>query len=414
LLSLALASTAAVWSSPALLAQNASTVTPQGSAKTDPGNKKILGLADIGRWKRINSAALSSDGKWMTYIYAPNEGDDTLFIKQLDGDKTFATPRGTAPQFSDDGRYVGYFVSLPTPAAGRGGRAGGGGRGAGAANAATPAPGRQFELLDLASGAKYQVPEAATFKFAKGSKFLAVRTNKANAAAKHDGADLVLRELASGITQNIGNVNLYDFDDAGGMLAYTVDAADRIGNGIYVVDLGTSQSKVLNSSAATYDQLEWGDKSASLAVLRGNLAKGNSQRDNTLLVWRDVNTATPKAIEYDPSKDAAFPKQMVLSELGGLRWARDGSRVFVGLKAQEPEIAPSTEPRANVDVWHWKDDEVQSVQIVRFAQESKATLPAAFDVASTKLVRLADDVMRNVTPTPAVRSTGAPPSSGSE
>ena len=53
-----------------------------------------------------------------------------------------------------------------------------------------------------------------------------------------------------------------------------------------------------------------------------------------------------------------------------------------------------------MDVWHWKDDEVQSVQMIRFTQEKRATLPAVYNVASGKLVPISDDVMRNVTPTP--------------
>jgi len=369
------------------------------TAKADPGVKKVLGLADIARWKRITGAALSADGVWMTYAYQPNEGDDTLFVRQLAGGKTYTIPVGSGAQFSDDSRFIGYFVS---PSEGRGGRAGrGGGRGAQAGAPAPAGPSRRFEVLDLTTGDKYPVPDAATFKFSKGSKFLAVRTNKANAAAKHNGADLVLRELATGITQNIGNVNLYDFDDAGRMLAYTVDAAERVGNGVYVVDLATSQSKVLSSATADFDQLTWGDKNAALAALRGDKKKENAQRDNTLLVWRDVTPAKPQLVEYDPSKDASFPKTHVLSELASLRWTRDGSRIYVGLKEQEPDKTASTEPQANVDVWHWKDPEVQSVQIVRIAQERRTTLPAVFNLASGKLVRVSDDVMRNVTPTPA-------------
>ena len=69
-------------------------------------------------------------------------------------------------------------------------------------------------MLDLTNGDKVAIPEGATFKFAKGSKFVAVKLNKANAAAKHNGTDLVLRELSTGLTQNIGNVNLYDFVNA--------------------------------------------------------------------------------------------------------------------------------------------------------------------------------------------------------
>jgi dipeptidyl aminopeptidase/acylaminoacyl peptidase len=392
---------AALVPSLALLAQqNRAPVTPQGAATSDPTTKKVLGLPDIGRWKRINGTALSADGKWLTYAFAPNDGDDTLFVKSLDSDKLYAIPRGSGAVISDDSRHVGYFVA---PARnGRGGNAPAG-RGGAVPFAGPP---RKFELLDLATGAKFEVPDAATFKFSKGSKFVAVRANKASSSAKQDGADLVLRELATGVTQNIGNVNLYDFDDAGRMLAYTVDAAERLGNGVYVVDLASGESKVLSSASLDFDQLAWSDKGEGLAVLRGDKKKENLQRDNTLLVWKDVTGNEPRAIEYDPAKDESFPKGMVVSELGAIRWARDGSRLFVGLKAQSPDPAagtPSTEPRANVDVWHWKDAEVQSVQMIRIAQERRATLPAAFDVASGKLVPIADDVMRNVTPLPDPR-----------
>src|SRR5690242_6461432 len=319
-----------------LVAQTNSEGSPTpAAAKIDPGTKKVLGLADIGRWKRIDNASLSADGAWMTYVYTPNEGDDTLFVRQLGGTKLYTIPVGSAPQFSDDSRFVGYFVSPPSEGrgGGRGGR-GGGGRGAPAAGPGA-SQAHRFEVMDLSSGDKYSVPDGATFKFSKGSNYLAIRTNKANAAAKQNGADLVLRELATGLTQNIGNVNLYDFDPSGRLLAYTVDAAERVGNGVYVVDLATHQSRVLSSALADYDQLSWNEKSSSLAVLRGDKKKENAQRDNTLLVWRDLTSGEPHAVEYDPTKDATFPKAMVLSELSPIRWTRDGSRVYVGLKEQE-------------------------------------------------------------------------------
>jgi dienelactone hydrolase len=390
---------------PALAQQSGAPAVTAAAARTDPGAKKVLGLADIGRWKRINNAALSADGTWMTYTYAPNDGDDTLFVRQLSGSTVYTIPGGSAPQFSDDSRFIGYFVSPPTARGGRAGRGGGGGGRGRGAQPDTTASGasRRFELIDLSTGVRYQVPDGATFKFSKGSKYLAVHATKSNPAAKNSGSDLVLRDLTTGVSQNIGNVNLFDFDDAGHMLAYTIDAAERNGNGVYAIDLATSQSKVLSSAAADYDQLSWADKSTGLAVLRGDKKKENALRDNALLVWRDVATPKPVTIEYDPVADEGFPKTMVLSEFAPLRWTRDGSRIYVGLKEQEAERAPSTEPQANVDVWHWKDDEVQSVQMVRITQERRATLPAVFDLSNRKLVRLADDAMRTVTPTADAR-----------
>ena len=384
---------------------NAQQQAQQQAATTakDPGTKKVLTLADYGRWNRIASSAISADGKWVTYVFQPNDGDGTLYVKQLDGDKSFTIAVGSAPQFSDDSRWVGYYVSPPERAGnGRGGRGGpqatppGTGRGAGAPNAT-----RRFELLDLTTGEKFSVPNAATFKFSKGSKFIAVRTNKATPTdTTHDGADLILRELASGLTRNIGNVNLYDFDDAGRLFAYTVDAVGRVGNGIYFIDLATGETKPLNSAIADFDALAWSDEGSNLAVLRGDKAKGNVQRDNVLLAWTDLGTPKAKSLEYEPAKDASFAKGMVLSEFSTPRWSKDGSKIFVGLKEQDTELAKSDEPQANVDVWHWKDADPQSVQMIRIQQERRFTYPATLVVTTKKLVRLGDADMRTATPVP--------------
>jgi dipeptidyl aminopeptidase/acylaminoacyl peptidase len=373
-------------------------VIPQGAVKSDPGTKKVLGLADVGRWNRIAGATLSPDGKWLTYAYTPNDGDATLFVKLLDGDKLYTVNVGSGAQFSDDSRFVGYFVS-PPERAGRGGRGGGQppapGRG-GQAGGAPTAPGSRFELLDLTSGEKFSVPDGATFKFSKGSHWLVVKTRKVNTAAKHNGTDLVLRELTTGGTQNIGNVNLYDFNDAGTHLAYSVDAADRVGNGVYAIELATGTSKALNTAVADYDQLAWSDKGSSLLVLRGDKPKDKKQRANSLLAWIDLGTPKAHAIEYDPSKDGTFPKNMVLSEFTSPRFTRDGSRIVFGIKEQEDSLPPGSEPQANVDVWHWKDAEVQSVQMIRLGQERRSTYTAEFILATGRFVRIGDSTLTNV------------------
>ena len=94
---------------------------------------------------------------------------------------------------------------------------------------------------------------------------------------------------------------------------------------------------------------------------------------------------------------------MVVSEYAAPRWSADGAHLFLGVKEQEDEPPRSTEPQANVDVWHWKDPEPQSVQMVRLAQERRSTLPAVLDVVSRKLLMLGDSGMRTVTPTENAR-----------
>jgi len=302
---------------------NTAALAQQGASdKKDPGALKVLNLPDYGRWNRITATAISPDGKWMTYTLQPNDGDATLVVKQLDGDKVYTVNAGTAPTagrgegggggfgggatngpaFSDDSRFVGYYLNPPAAQrrGGRGGRPGGPGRAA-TTTAAAPTP-RKFELLDLETGAKLDVPNAASFKFGKGGHWLAVRTNKAAGDTTHDGADLLLRDLAAGASRNIGNVNQYDFDDSGRLFAYTVDATDRLGNGVYLVDLASGETRTLDGATQTYDQLQWSSDGASLAVLRGTKPTGKIQRENVLLAWSQLGTPKPVKVEYEDRK----------------------------------------------------------------------------------------------------------------
>jgi dipeptidyl aminopeptidase/acylaminoacyl peptidase len=394
--------------------------------KTAPDGKKILTLADYGPWKRITSAAISNDGDWVTYTFAPNDGDDTLFVKSLDQERVYAEPTGTAPtgvggeggpgargggaagapQFSDNSQWIAYFVNPPAAANGRAGGApaagGRGARGTGApqrpGNADSGASARHVELLNLTTGAKYDVPDASGFKFAAGSEWLAIKMNNTPGDTSHHGTDLLLRRLATGATQNIGNVSEYEFNDAGKLLAYTVDARDRLGNGTYVINLASGDSRALDTRPMEYAALAWRDSSNSLAVLRGDKAKGEEQRDNVLLAWTDAAAAAPP-VEWDAAQDAAFPKGFVLSEYMTPGWSKDGSRVFVGIKEQDSVPTKLVGPQANLDIWHYKDVELQSQQMIQINQLRHATFEGAFNLSTKRFVPLAESDMKRVTPT---------------
>jgi acetyl esterase/lipase len=416
------------------------TAAPPAAAMT-PDGKRVLTLADYGPWKRITTTALSDDGKWMAYTLTPNDGDETLVIKNLDGAAVYTIPiglpaaagrgggrggagGGASVQFSDDSRWIAYYVNPPSPppgrgrgtAAGPGGGAGptggpGGGRSGGrtgapaaGGGASGSAPVRHLELFDLLIGGKVDVPNAGAFQFSKGSQWIAIKMNAVNAASASDaasangrGTDLLLRRLATGSTENIGNVSLYDFDESGAWLAYAVDAENHLGNGVYAVNLATGDTRALDNAAQTYDGLAWAAGSKHLVALRGDTPKGKTQRENTLVFWSDASQSS--AIVWDPSSVASFPKGFVVSEASAPRWARDGSRVFIGIKPQSDLVVESTEPKANLDIWHWKDVELQSEQILRVAQARRATYASVFDVTSQSFVRLTDNALETITPT---------------
>ena len=233
---------------------------------------KPITLDDYPKFKRITNAVISTDGKWMLYTLTPNEGDGTLVVRALDGDKTFDVPRGTSAAFSDDARWVGYFIAPPASAE-RGDRGGRGGRGGnapapvGGANAgAQTAPPRTFEVLELSTGTKTTFPSVGSFAFSPEGDWLLMRPQGAQAAATDTpsgrggrggapgaaaagesagpGTDLLMRELSTGTQRYIGKVGAYAFDDAGKQMAYTVRGEQRLGNGVYLMALATGEQKI--------------------------------------------------------------------------------------------------------------------------------------------------------------------------
>jgi len=131
------------------LAQSPATAAPQRASTA--AAPKPLNLEDYGAWKRIGNVGLSSDGKWMTYAYTPNDGEGALFIAALDSAVRHEIPRGTGAALSDNSRWVAYFFDPPS--AGRGGRGAaapaGGGRGRGATPQAAETPQAQTRTFEI-------------------------------------------------------------------------------------------------------------------------------------------------------------------------------------------------------------------------------------------------------------------------
>ena len=126
--------------------------------------------------------------------------------------------------------------------------------------------------------------------------------------------------------------------------------------------------------------------------LRGDKKKEKSQRDNTLLVWQDVGAATAARRRVRSVEGRDLPERLRAERDSRRRAGRaTASRMYrrpQGAGGRSSTPSP-TEPKANVDVWHWKDAEVQSVQIVRLAQERRATLAGGRSTSpAKKLVRV--------------------------
>jgi len=349
---------------------------------------KVLTLEDYGPWSRIREASISPDGRWTTYSYIPNDGDATFHVNSLDNETLYSRTNGSGAEFSEDSRWLGLLVRPSEEDADR------------LREQKKPVP-TAFHLLNLANGDSMIVENAVSFSFAKGSGFVAIEKSQSDSDAEHEGTDLLLRNLNTGVTQVVGNVSDFAFDETGTKLGYLVDAASASGNGLYVVDLASQRMLPVSTDTVTYSQLAWNDAGSAVVALKGSKPDSLLRRVNTLVIANGFSDGSPDVREYDPESDADFPEGLVLSELSGLDWSEDGTVVYLGLKEQEEDPDATgedddDEDKANVDVWHWADERLQSVQMVQERNDRRRTWRTAFHVGADRLVRLEDDSMRRV------------------
>jgi len=358
--------------------------------------KKALTIDDYARWRSIESPMISRDGAWVAYVFSFPDVLDTkpvVHVRRLDSDKDHEIANGAHPAFSDDSKWLTYSVDLPYEEAKK------------LRDENKPVP-RKAQLLDLTTGTRSTWEDVQSFEFAKGSGHLLLRRRQADPNAKNKGVDVVLRDLKSGRDQLLGDVGEAKFNKAGELLAYTVDAAQRDANGVYVIDLRSGVQTTLDSDARIYAQLTWNEEGTAIAFVKGLEVEKKAERENVLLAFADAyGVATRKVAGapawLDPATAEGFPKEMVLSERGTLSWSADRTLVFFGIKEQKPVPDPADKKKgldelADVDVWRWNDERIQSVQRESAETDRNFTYHQAFHLPSGRFVRLTDPTMREI------------------
>jgi dipeptidyl aminopeptidase/acylaminoacyl peptidase len=406
------------------------------TAAVPAATKKALTVDDYTRWRSISGDAISADGRWVTYGYqftnVPQaDAKPVLHVKNLESGQDVEVPNATGGTFSDDSQWIAYIVD---PTGGRGGRGGRGRAGggqtaqAGRGGDTPPAEPRRAELRHLATGAVKSWQDIASFEFSPASTHLMLRRRPPQPAggggrgagggggaqaapagggdepAGPRGVGVIVHNLTTGLDLPLGNVGDIAFNKAGDLLAYTVDAAPKDGNGLFVLEPGTGRMHTLDSDAKTYNRLAWNEAGTALAVLKGVEVEKMRERANVLLAFPDLRAslAESKAAPaiFDPATATGFPDGWVMSDRAALEWSQDGQRVFFGAKPQvaapEPNQRREADEVADVDVWNTLDERVQSQQMRQADADRNRTYRQAFNLATGQYVRLADETLRDL------------------
>ncbi|MEO8434179.1 MAG: prolyl oligopeptidase family serine peptidase [Pyrinomonadaceae bacterium] len=220
---------------------------------------------------------------------------------------------------------------------------------------------------------------------------------------KEYGSDLILRNMTNASERKFNDVLDYTLSKDARTLVFAVSAKKEETNGVFTFPTNSAPAGgpvVLIIGKGKYLKPTWDEDQTQLAFISDKDDANSRQPKFKVYHW---NRNKDQAAEIVSVSSPDFRKDFVVSEKANLGFSLDGSRLFLG-------VAPPPEPEKNadeenpadekvlVDLWHWKDDYVQTIQKVRAEQERNKSYRAVYHLKDKKFVQIADETMETISP----------------
>jgi dipeptidyl aminopeptidase/acylaminoacyl peptidase len=405
--------------------------------------KRPLTYDVVDYWRSIQGTRLSADGQWLAYALTAPGDDGELVVRNLKTNQELKSPRGTNPTFTPDGKFVIFTVvptkadderanraqgaGAPAPAAGAGGRAGGaGGDNSRNGLGIMALPGGQVTTVDQVAtfrlpedsstwlayhkgraggrggrggagragggGGRTGAPAAAPAPAAEGENAAAATTEK----RKDPGTDLIVRNLATGQETTIAEVVDFAWDKTGAQIAYTVSSTDAAKDGAFLRRTADASVVTLHTGHGNYKALAFDDAGHQLAFLSDAAEYDKKVSPYRLYYWKTGDAA---AAELVSAATRGMPAGFVVSDNFTPRFSDDNARLFLGTApAPKPPRDENAPAPTRVDLWSYKDAEIQPMQQIRANQERARNYRAVVQLADKRFVQLATADLPTVNP----------------
>ncbi|RAJ05106.1 prolyl oligopeptidase family protein [Chitinophaga skermanii] len=388
---------------------------------TASAQKKPLDHSVYDAWQSTANRLVSNNGQWVTYTIMPQEGDNQLVVVNTKSNQQITIQRGAGAQFTADNKYLVCNIK-PFFADVRQGKI--------KKKKADEMPKDSMAILQLENFELSKVPNVKSFKVpSEGNSVFAYLVEKpkdttsakkpssTSAKAKTDGmdadddkpgggsgadvGDLVIFKYGKQITRDsIKHVNSYTIANPGNriLVEITTFKKDSLSKpGVLLYTVATSKRDTVSRGNGDFKQFTFDDKGEQFAYVVSRDSSKALQKFYHLAYYQagfdTARTVVTKATNGMPAKWA-------VSENGNISFSKDGSRVFFGTAAVKPpkDTTIVDFEVAKLDIWHYKDDYLQTMQLKNVDQELKRSYAALYYPSTQKFIQLADTNMETFVP----------------
>lgn len=387
------------------------------------GGRRPMTLTDLMQFPAIKDPVLSADGGWLACAVWPDRGDGEVWIREVNGNRSYQIPRGVQPVFSRDSRWAAVTVvpSLLEKEQAAGDKA----KEAKLLNRSV--------LLDLAGGRQIEMENAEKMVFSENSAWFICQCRLPESAPEPPAAapapepanqdkpkggkkdqprfQLVIRNLTAGTEFRLPQTGCWAAAPSGGGILFRQMAQAGEEGSLQWLELKTGEPAPKNLSGGPdffCSGISWLEKGTLAAVLAGREDSAGEPANLALWLFDEKDGSLRKLV--DPATD--LPGRC-LSGKETPAWSKDGGRLFVSMKACPPasgngEKTPLTPAdllnpekileKRTVDVWHWRDPRIQTQQRKNWEQQKDRAFRGVIHLPAGRLVMLADEAVPEVPP----------------
>ncbi|MEQ1825517.1 MAG: prolyl oligopeptidase family serine peptidase [Pirellula sp.] len=265
----------------------------------------------------------------------------------------------------------------------------------------TPAPGAR---------APAAAPVAAK-PTATEAKATAADDSKKPSKKKTAGTTMVLLNLESGMETRVPFVTELQFGDSGEKLIYATSGPEASHDGVWLVDLNVPFApKRIAEGVGNYKNLTF-DKTAKQVAYCSDRDDYNAKTPLwSVYLWSGEFEKPPEAIAKKGTKGIA--SEWRVRDSARVNFSKSGARLFFGVyppsldsASGDGDNAASTdskppaandEPKAKLDVWHWSEPVLQTVQQVQVGRQRQQSYEVMYDVAQKSIVQLETEEIPSV------------------
>lgn len=365
--------------------------------------KKPLDHSVYDSWKTVKVFPMSEDGRFIYYMVREQEGDSYVGVLNLKTLEKTLIERALDPVLTSDGRFLIAPIKVLYKE-----------RKKAEATQFRPdkLPKDTLGIYNMYTKELIKFPFLESFKVGRDSKeFIAFQTSppadknikeeKSRKKERNEGSDLFVYQLEGGAVDTLKYVSSYKFSTGGDSLffikrPYSKDSTAKPGLFLYIPKT-KALTTIYNFDLKQTVNLPTVSEDNKHLVFYANLDVTKEGRDNISILHYEEGDTQAKVI-IDNTLDG-LEEGWKISENSDLQISRSGRRLFFGISPILPELTKDiiAANHARVDIWNYKDNYIQPVQLINKKRELKKSYLSMIELnKEPKLVKISQEEYHDV------------------